>query len=96
MARTSTPTPAPARLRDLMTVTEVAQALRVDPKTVTRWAKAGRLNATVTPGGHRRFYRDEIAAVVSGDVIPATRPAPTPKTAVTKAPARRTTRARKA
>lgn len=46
--------------RALMTPREVADTFEVDPKTVTRWAKAGRLNFTRTLGGHRRYYRDEV------------------------------------
>jgi excisionase family DNA binding protein len=34
---------------------EVAEVMRVDPKTVTRWAKAGRVPSVRTPGGHHRF-----------------------------------------
>jgi excisionase family DNA binding protein len=34
---------------------EVAVIMRVDPKTVTRWAKAGRVKSMRTPGGHHRF-----------------------------------------
>lgn len=34
---------------------EVAGIFRVDPKTVTRWAAAGRIEAIRTQGGHRRF-----------------------------------------
>lgn len=41
----------------LMTPTEVAREFRVDPKTVTRWAKAGRLPFILTLGGHRRYPR---------------------------------------
>ena len=41
----------------LMTPAEVAQAFKVDPKTVTRWAKAGKLSSIRTLGNHRR-YRD--------------------------------------
>jgi excisionase family DNA binding protein len=44
----------------LMTPTEVADALRVDPKTVTRWAKKGILQSVRTPGGHRRYLRSEV------------------------------------
>ena len=34
---------------------EVAAIFRVDPKTVSRWAKAGKLAAKRTVGGHRRY-----------------------------------------
>lgn len=47
---------------DLMTPAEVADLFRVDPKTVTRWAKAGRIRSVTTPGGHRRFYRADVHA----------------------------------
>lgn len=39
----------------LLTPGEVAALFRVDPKTVTRWAAAGRIDSTRTPGGHHRF-----------------------------------------
>jgi excisionase family DNA binding protein len=41
--------------RQLMTPGEVAQLFRVDAKTVSRWAAAGKLPSFKTPGGHRRF-----------------------------------------
>ena len=44
----------------LLTPAEVAQMFRVNPKTVTRWARAGKLNAIRTLGGHRRFRASEI------------------------------------
>lgn len=44
----------------LLTPGEVAETFRVDPKTVTRWAMAGRIASIRTPGGHRRFYESEI------------------------------------
>lgn len=44
----------------LLTPGEVATLFRVDPKTVTRWAKAGKLNAIRTLGGHRRFLESEV------------------------------------
>lgn len=47
----------------LMTPTEVADYYRVDPKTVTRWADAGKLKvARWTPGGHRRFWESDVIA----------------------------------
>lgn len=48
----------------LLTPGEVAVMFRVDPKTVTRWAATGRLNAIRTPGGHRRFRESEVLAIL--------------------------------
>ena len=45
---------------ELLTPAEVAVMFRVDPKTVTRWARAGRLSAIRTIGGHRRFRASEV------------------------------------
>ena len=53
---------------DLMTPSEVAKLFRVDPKTVTRWAKAGKLSCTRTLGGHRRFKRKEVMFLLNGSV----------------------------
>lgn len=39
---------------------EVADMLHVSPKTVTRWAKDGKLPHSRTLGGHRRFPAEEI------------------------------------
>lgn len=44
----------------LLTPGEVAVIFRVDPKTVTRWAKSGKLTAIRTLGGHRRFRQSEV------------------------------------
>jgi len=44
----------------LLTPSEVASLFRVDPKTVTRWAKAGKLTPIRTLGGHRRYKRSEV------------------------------------
>lgn len=45
---------------ELLTPSEVAKLFRVDPKTVTRWAKAGRLSSIRTLGGHRRYRASEV------------------------------------
>jgi excisionase family DNA binding protein len=45
---------------ELLTPAEVAAMFRVNPKTVTRWARAGKISAVRTLGGHRRFRADEI------------------------------------
>lgn len=49
----------------LLTPGEVAALLRVDPKTVTRGASAGRLGSIRTLGGHRRFREAEVQALLA-------------------------------
>jgi excisionase family DNA binding protein len=48
----------------LLTPAEVAALFRVDPKTVTRWAKAGKLTSIRTLGGHRRYRESEVKALL--------------------------------
>ena len=48
----------------LLTPAEVATLFRVDPKTVTRWAKAGKLTSIRTLGGHRRYKESEVRALL--------------------------------
>lgn len=48
----------------LLTPAEVAMLFRVDPKTVTRWAKAGKLTAIRTLGGHRRYRKSEVQSIL--------------------------------
>lgn len=67
---------------ELLTPSEVAALFRVDPKTVTRWAKAGKLSCVKTLGGHRRYLASEVNALLEGalpqqrTVIPPGQPAP--------------------
>ena len=42
---------------------EVAEVLQVSPKTVTRWAKEGKLASRRTLGGHRRYARADIESL---------------------------------
>ncbi len=51
---------------DLLTPGQVADLFGVDPKTVTRWATAGKLDALRTLGGHRRYRRSEVEQVLHG------------------------------
>ncbi|MCW2777879.1 MAG: DNA-binding protein [Frankiales bacterium] len=55
----------------LLTPAEVASMFRVDPKTVTRWAKSGKLTSIRTLGGHRRYREAEVKSLLAG--IPAPR-----------------------
>jgi excisionase family DNA binding protein len=59
----------------LLTPSEVASLFRVDPKTVTRWAKAGKLSAVRTLGGHRRYRESEVRNLLAG--VPNPNPRPT-------------------
>jgi len=51
----------------LLTPAEVAALFRVDPKTVTRWAKAGKLTSIRTLGGHRRYRSSEVHALLDAN-----------------------------
>lgn len=55
---------ATAMSDDLLTPGEVAKLFGVDPKTVTRWAAAGKLTPLRTLGGHRRYRRAEVDALL--------------------------------
>ena len=59
-------TMVPDAAERLMTPGEVASMFRVDPKTVTRWAAAGRIGSIRTPGGHRRFRESEVRTLLDG------------------------------
>ncbi len=58
----------------LLTPAEVAIMFRVDPKTVTRWASAGRIGSIRTPGGHRRFRESEVHGMLADLTSEATVP----------------------
>lgn len=47
-----------------LTPGQVANMLHVSPKTISRWAKDGRVPCVVTLGGHRRFPREAIVEIV--------------------------------
>jgi excisionase family DNA binding protein len=64
-------TRTPDAAEPLLTPAEVAALFRVDPKTVTRWAKAGKLSSIRTLGGHRRYRESEVRALLAG--IPSQR-----------------------
>lgn len=53
----------------LLTPSEVARIFRVNPKTVTRWARSGKLPAIRTLGGHRRFRSADIQAFLDAGEV---------------------------
>jgi excisionase family DNA binding protein len=62
------PNPEPqknAEHDELLTPSEVAAMFRVNPKTVTRWARSGKISAIRTLGGHRRFHKSEITRILA-------------------------------
>jgi excisionase family DNA binding protein len=54
----------------LLTPMQVAVIFQVNPKTITRWAKSGKLSSTRTLGGHRRFYEAEVAQLQADEFQP--------------------------
>ena len=53
----------------LLTTAECAAIFRVDPKTVSRWALAGKLPPVKTPGGHNRFRQSDVRALLAGTPV---------------------------
>lgn len=44
---------------------EVSRILGVDPKTLARWALAGKIKHIRTPGGHRRYRESVVRAILA-------------------------------
>lgn len=53
--------------RPLLTTGEVATELAVDPDTVRRWVKDGKLTAVVLPSGVLRFKREDVDRILTPD-----------------------------
>ena len=49
---------------DYLRTAQVAELLQVSPKTVTRHAREGRLPCVKTLGGHRRYMKAEVEALL--------------------------------
>ncbi|MBW3576884.1 MAG: BldC family transcriptional regulator [Actinobacteria bacterium] len=56
--------------QELLTPGQVAKRFGVNPKTITRWADAGKLTAIRTLGGHRRYRASEVEALLEQSVEP--------------------------
>ena len=71
----------------LLTPAEVAAMFRVDPKTVTRWASAGRIGSLRTPGGRRRYRESEVRNLLHDQTPPLAVPSPDNPSTPSPAPA---------
>ncbi len=60
----ATSTENPARW---MSLGEVCRALEINEATLRQWADRGRLPVYRTPGGHRRFLREDVEALMSAN-----------------------------
>jgi excisionase family DNA binding protein len=56
--------------REWYTLGQAAAFLGAAQSTVRKWADAGRLHAFYTPGGHRRFRREDLEAFLAGPRTP--------------------------
>jgi excisionase family DNA binding protein len=52
---------------ELLRPREVAEIFGVRPTTIARWAREGKLTPLRTPGGHRRYKRSGIRALLTED-----------------------------
>lgn len=59
-----------------MSLGEVCRALDVNEATLRQWADRGRLPVYRTPGGHRRFLREDVDALLNRDGATASQPDP--------------------
>lgn len=50
--------------REWLTLGAASKVLGVDPDTLRRWADAGKIEVFTTPGGHRRFPRSAVEAML--------------------------------
>ena len=51
---------------------QVAALFQVSRRTIGDWARAGKLDAIITPGGHRRFRATQVRALLESQMVPVT------------------------
>ncbi|MEQ1897610.1 MAG: helix-turn-helix domain-containing protein [Vicinamibacterales bacterium] len=54
---------------DLLTTREASRVAGVGPTAIKRWADDGRLSCVKTAGGHRRFRRSELEALLRAEAL---------------------------
>ncbi len=50
---------------DILTIPQAAEFCAVDRVTMWRWIKAGKIKASVTPGGHHRLLREDMESFLT-------------------------------
>jgi len=50
---------------------QVAALFQVSRRTISDWARAGKLDAIITPGGHRRFRATQVRALLESQMVEA-------------------------
>jgi excisionase family DNA binding protein len=58
-------TVVPVTASDWYTSGDVARLLGVTDRTIVNWARGGLLPHHVTPGGHRRFLREDVERFIA-------------------------------
>ena len=58
---------------ELLPIGAVAREFNVSVRTIRRWEAAGKISAIRLPGGHRRFHRADIDALLTPDTEKETR-----------------------
>lgn len=59
-----------ASSKEWLTLSEAARMLGIHPTTLRRWANQGAVPVKVTPGGHRRFLREDLLTFVNQRQLP--------------------------
>lgn len=57
-------------MEKMLSPQQVATLFSVDPKTVSRWAREGKIKFVRTPGNHRRYPASEIRRLL-GETLEA-------------------------
>lgn len=70
-ARPLPPMPAAPEPHPLMTPAEVADVFQVNPRTVWQWEQAGELDSVRLPSGVRRYFRNQVQALMRGEPLTA-------------------------
>lgn len=58
---------------ELLRPAQVAMLFHVSRRTVSDWARAGKLSPILTPGGHRRFRYGDVRTLLEASVVVAVR-----------------------